>query len=87
MDGLRVELCGDLAEILSFAASDARKVPARVNASGTKGGVMCGFWVCCRWLRRHAADDPIIRLWQFGREVRLQGRLPSGGYAEPIAFE
>ena len=38
MDGLRVELCGDLAEILSFAASDARKVPARVNASGTKGG-------------------------------------------------
>jgi hypothetical protein len=36
-DGLRVELCGDLAEILSFAATDARKVPARVNASGTKG--------------------------------------------------
>ena len=38
MDGLRVELCGDLAEILSFAASDAREFPARVNASGTKGG-------------------------------------------------
>ena len=37
MDGLRVELCGDLAEILSFAVSDARAFPARVNASGTQG--------------------------------------------------
>ena len=35
---LRVELSGDLAEILSFAATDAREFPARVNASGTKGG-------------------------------------------------